>query len=194
MAEITYRNFEKLGAPVWSEEAKTFAREIQRSLGLEPMQEPFFDGLSRLTPPQDAETAFRAQLPAWQLHYAADDYVDYTWHAPTVRLYVGRPTLAAPKPGYRYPEWTRHAMGGVPACIDPMWSKAASVIATTLLDLLSEPAALERAQSEFRERTGGGVGGSRWIAPLLPPDFQAPVGYRWPEYVSTPRGEEWSVA
>jgi aminobenzoyl-glutamate utilization protein B len=194
MAEITYRNFEKLGAPVWSEEAKVFAREIQRSLGLAPMPEPFFEGLTRLTPPLEAEAAFRAQLPAWQLHYAADDYVDYTWHAPTVRLYVGRPTLAAPKPGFRYPEWTRHAMGGVPACIDPMWSKAASVIAATLLDLLTDPSALARAQDEFRERTGGGVGGTRWLAPLLPPDFEAPVGYRWPEYVSTPRGEAWSVA
>jgi aminobenzoyl-glutamate utilization protein B len=194
MAEITYRNFEKLGAPVWREEAKAFARDIQRSLGLAAMQEPFFEGLTRLTPPQEAEAAFRAQLPAWQLHYAADDYVDYTWHAPTVRLYVARPTLAAPRPGFRYPEWTRHAMGGVPACIDPMWTKAASVIATTLLDLLTDPAALQRAQDEFSERTGGGVGGSRWLAPLLPPDFEAPIAYRWPEYVSTPRGEEWSVA
>ena len=75
-----------------------------------------------------------------------------------------------------------------------MWSKASAVIATTLLDLLTDQAALKRAQEEFRERTGGGVGGTRWVAPLLPPDFEAPIGYRWPEYVSTPRGEEWSVA
>jgi len=193
MAEVTFRNFEKLGAPEWSEEAKVFARELQKSLALEPMQEPFFEGLTKLTPPWEAEKAFRAQLPAWQLNYAADDYVDYTWHAPTVRLYVGRPTLQAPKPGYRYPEWVRHAMGGVPACIDPMWSKASSVIATTLIDLLSDPSLLEQAQAEFRDRTGGGVGGSKWVAPLLPADFEAPVGYRWPEYVDTPRGREWTV-
>ena len=43
MAEITYRNFERLGAPQWAEEAKGFAREIQKNLGLEPMTEPFFD-------------------------------------------------------------------------------------------------------------------------------------------------------
>jgi aminobenzoyl-glutamate utilization protein B len=105
MAEVTFRHFEKLGAPEWSEEAKVFARELQKSLAVEPMQEPFFEGLGKLTPPWEAEKAFRAQLPAWQLNYAADDYVDYTWHAPTVRLYVGRPTLQAPKSGYRYPEW-----------------------------------------------------------------------------------------
>ena len=194
MAEVTFRNFEKLGAPEWSEEAKVFARELQKSLGLEPMQQPFFEGLTKLTPPWEAEKAFRAQLPAWQLNYAADDYVDYTWHAPTVRLYVGRPTLQAPKPGYRYPEWVRHAMGGVPACIDPMWSKASAVIATTLIDLLSDPSLLEKAQAEFRDRTGGGVGGSKWVAPLLPADFKAPIEYRWPEYVETPRGREWTVA
>ncbi|MEO8667372.1 MAG: amidohydrolase, partial [Bauldia sp.] len=178
MAEVTFRNFEKLGAPVWSEEAKQFARDLQSSLGVESMAEPFLDGMMRLTPPQEAEKAFRAQLPAWQLNYAADDYVDYTWHAPTVRLYVARPSLQPPKPGYRYPEWVRHAMGGVPVCIDPMWSKASAVIATTVLDLMTDRAALERAQAEFRERTGGGIGGTKWVAPLLPPDFQAPIGYR----------------
>jgi aminobenzoyl-glutamate utilization protein B len=193
MAEATFRNFEKLGAPVWSEEAKDFARTAQASLGLEPMAEPFIPGMERLTSPWEAEKAFRAQLPAWQLNYAADDYVDYTWHAPTVRLYVARPTLEPPRPDYRYPEWTRYAMGGVPACIDPMWSKAGAVIATTVLDLMTDRASLEKAQSEFRDRTGGGIGGTKWVPPLLPRDFQAPIGYRWPEYVETARGLEWTV-
>jgi len=30
--------------------------------------------------------------------------------------------------------------------------------------------------------------GSKWVAPLLPSDFQRPIHYRWPEYVSTIRG------
>jgi aminobenzoyl-glutamate utilization protein B len=193
-AELTFANFERLGPPKWSEEAKDFARKIQQSLGLEPMDEPFLPGMEELTPPWEAEKAFRQQLPAWQLNYAADDYVDYTWHSPTVRLYVARPTLQAPKgSGYRYHEWTRNAMGGVPACIDPMWSKASQIIATTILDLMTKPQALAAIQAEFKERTGGGVGGSNWVPPLLPPDFQAPISYRWPEYVETPRGPEWTV-
>src|SRR5205807_449694 len=118
-----------------------------------------------------------------------DDYVEYTWHAPTVRLYVARPTLAPPRPEVRYPEWVRHAMGGVPACIDPMWTRAAEVIATTVIDLLTDRAGIERAQAEFRE----GTGGANWTAPLLPEDFAAPIHYRWPEYVETPRGREWTV-
>jgi aminobenzoyl-glutamate utilization protein B len=74
-----------------------------------------------------------------------------------------------------------------------MWHRAAEVIATTAIDLLTDPSHLARAKAEFLERTGGGVGGSQWVAPLLPPDFAAPVFYRWPEYVTTPRGEEWTV-
>ncbi|MBE2277519.1 MAG: amidohydrolase [Rhodobacteraceae bacterium] len=193
MAEATFRNFEKLGAPQWSEAAREFAREGQRAQGFDAMQNPFLDAMERLTPPAEAEAAFRAQLPPWQLNYAADDYVDYTWHAPTVRLYVARPTLKPDPSGKRYGEWLRHAMNGDPACIDPMWSKAAEVISTTIIDLMTVPAILERAQAEFRERTGGGIGGSKWIAPLLPADFEAPVGYHWPEWVETPRGPEWSI-
>ncbi len=166
---------------------------MQTNLGIEPMDEPFVEALTRLTPPWEAEEVFRQQLPPWQLHFAADDYVDYTWHAPTVRLFVARPTLRPPEAGHRYPEWTRWAMGGMPACIDPMWSRAAEVIATTVLDLLTDADALARAKAEFDERTGGGIGGTKWVPPLLPADVEPPIHYRWPEYVDTPRGREWTV-
>lgn len=193
MAELTWRNFEMIGPPQWGEEARAFAREIQRNLGVAPMENPFLEEIQHLTPPWEGEKAFRAQLPPWQMNLAADDYVDYTWHAPTVRLYVGRPTLRPPAPGYRYPEWTRHAMGGTAACIDPMWLTAGRVISTSILDLLLRPDLLEGAQAEFRERTGGGIGGSKWVAPLLPRDFEPPIHYRWPEYVTTARGTEWCI-
>ena len=67
------------------------------------------------------------------------------------------------------------------------------MIAATLIDLLTSPEILERAQSEFKERTGGGIGGLEWVAPLLPRDFQAPVDLRWPEYIDTVRGREWWI-
>ena len=193
MAEITFRNFEKLGPPKWSTEAKDFARALQKELGTPETEEPLLAGMEKLTPPWEAEESFRAQLPAWQLNYAADDYVDYTWHCPTVRLYVARPTMEARPDGARWPEWVRHAMGGVPACIDPMWSKAAEVISTTILELMTDADALARCTAEFEERTGGGIGGSTWVAPLLPADFEPPIHYRWPEYVETPRGPEWTL-
>jgi aminobenzoyl-glutamate utilization protein B len=117
--------------------------------------------------------------------------VDYTWHAPTVRFHTARPRPRPPQPGYLYPAWVHNALGGVPACINPSIFVAGNTIAATLVDLLRSPAARQRAQDEFRPRTGGGIGGSQWVTPLLPKDFPPPVELRWPEYIQTVRGEEW---
>ena len=56
---------------------------------------------------------------------------------------------------------------------------------------MADPATLDAAQAEFRERTGGGVGGRSWIAPLA--DYPPPIYFRWPEYVTTERGREWVI-
>ena len=193
MAEITYRNLELTGPPEFGDQAKAFAREIQTNLGLAPMDEPFVAAMSELTPPKAAEAALREALPPWQVNYTSDDYVDYTWHTPTVRLFIGRPRLALPEAGYQYPAWVWNALGGYAPAIDPMVFAAARCIGATIVDLLTDPAGLDRARAEFEERTGGGVGGSSWVAPLLPDDFEAPIDYRWPEYVTTARGEEWWI-
>ncbi|HET7093787.1 MAG TPA: M20/M25/M40 family metallo-hydrolase, partial [Thermomicrobiales bacterium] len=112
LADLTYRNMELVGAPTYSDEALAFCRDAQRALGLEPMAQPISDSYLRLTPPQEHEAATRALLPSWQVNFTSDDYVDYTWHAPTVRVFTGRPTLRPPSPGYVYPQWAYLAMGG----------------------------------------------------------------------------------
>lgn len=117
--------------------------------------------------------------------------MEFCWHAPTVRLLAARPRLRPTSPGYAYPNWTYNALGGLPAAIDPGMFVAAKTMALTLVDLATQPDVLDAAQAEFRERTGGGVGGSRWVGPLLPAGFVPPVDLRWPEYVRTERGEEW---
>ena len=190
MAELTYRNLEAVGAPAYQDEARAFGRAIQENLGFDPMDDPFPEDNKRLTSPQAWEDAQRQSLPPWQVNFTSDDYVDYTWHAPTVRLHTARPRLST-QPGYTYPSWVLNAMGGVPECIDPGMFVAGKTIATTFVDLLTRPEELERAQAEFRVRTGGGVGGDNWVAPLLSSDFRPPVDLRWPEYVQTVRGEEW---
>ena len=192
MTDITWKNLQAVGAPVYSEEALSFGREIQKTLGLEPMQDPFIPGVSKLTSPEENEARLRAGLPPWQKHLSADDYVEYCWHAPTVRLLAARPRLRPPSPGYAYPNWAYNALGGLPAAIDPGMFVAGKTMALTLVDLAAQPDVLAAAQAEFKERTGGGVGGSNWVGPLLPADFDPPVDLRWPEYVSTARGEEWT--
>jgi aminobenzoyl-glutamate utilization protein B len=193
MAEVVYRNLALAGPPRFADEARQFAHEIQQNLGLDRLDDPFIDSCQRLTTPQEHEAYLRTAAPAWQLNFTSDDYVEYTWHAPTARLYTGRPDLRRPRADYEYPAWAYNALGGVSACIDPTIFVAGKAIALSLVDLLTGRDVLERAQAEFVQRTGGGVGGTKWVAPLLPRDFVPPIDMRWPEYVSTPRGEEWWI-
>lgn len=193
MADLTFRNMQLLGPPSFGDEALAFGREIQRNLGIEPMDNPFLESHSQLTEPQAYEAQLRSSLPSWQQNFTSDDYVEYTWHAPTVRLFTARPQLRPHISSYQYPAWTYNALGGVPAAIDPGLFLAGKTIAGTLLDLLTRPDALQAARAEFEERTGGGVGGAHWVAPLLPRDFPPPVDLRWPEYIRTERGEEWWI-
>jgi aminobenzoyl-glutamate utilization protein B len=72
------------------------------------------------------------------------------------------------------------------ALIDPR-----EVIGLTVVDLLGDGEALVAAEREFDERTGGEIGGEDWIPPLC--DHEPPIHFRWPEYVTTERGEEWWI-
>ena len=158
-----------------------------------PVQErPFAAATETLIDPEAAEAAVRRFLPEVQEHLTSDDYTEYTWHCPTVRLIVARPVLAAPA-GISYPAWVHNALGGIPATIDPTIQTAAKAIGATLIDLFTDASLLAHARQEFVDRTGGGVGGERWQAPLLPKDFPVPHRLRWPEYVTTARGEEWCI-
>jgi aminobenzoyl-glutamate utilization protein B len=189
LAELAYRNLEQVGPPRYGADAIALAREIQHNLGLTPMDKPFLPACESLIDPREAERRLRVQLPAWQRHFTSDDYVEMSWYAPTVRLYIARPVLALP-PGYGgYPAWVSNALGGLSACIDPTVQVAGKTIAATLIELLARPESLQAARAEFLERTGG----ERHVAPLLPKDFTAPIDYRWPEYVHTARGEDWWI-
>jgi len=189
LAALTYANLAAVGPPHYGSQAIALAQEIQRNLGLAPMARPFLAACEELIEPEVAEARLREQMPAWQTHWTSDDYVEMSWYAPTVRLYIARPMLAVP-PGYAgYPAWVSNALGGLSPCIDPTVAIAAKTIAGTLLDLLTRPDAVAAARAEFTERTGG----ARCIAPLLPRDFAPPLDYRWPEYVTTVRGSDWWI-
>ncbi|VWB74855.1 metal-dependent amidase/aminoacylase/carboxypeptidase [Burkholderia lata] len=192
LARATYANLERAGAPRWNGDAIRIAQEIQRNLGIDAMAEPFLPVTEQLIDPEDCEVALRKQMPSWQKYMTSDDYTEYTWHCPTVRLYVARPMLKAPQ-GFVYPDWVANALGGIRETIDPMIVSASKTIGATLVDLLEDRDLLRAAQDEFAQRTEGGVGGRAWEAPMLDADFRVPHQYRWPEYVTTVRGEEWTI-
>jgi aminobenzoyl-glutamate utilization protein B len=190
LADLTYRNLAAAGPPRYHDEAVAVAREIQANLGLAPMEAPFLEACESLMDPREAERILRESLPPSQRNATSDDYTEMCWHAPTVRLYVGRPMLRAPD-GFHYPAWAMNALGGIPATIDPTIRCAARTIGMTVVELLGDRSALAAAWREFEERTGGGVGGEHWIPPLC--DYAPPIHFRWPEYVTTPRGEAWWI-
>jgi aminobenzoyl-glutamate utilization protein B len=84
-------------------------------------------------------------------------------------------------------------MNGYSPCVDPGIITAAKTIGITIVDLVTSLEGLAKAKTEFVERTGGGIGGSKWVPPLLPKDFYPPIDLPWPEYVTTQRGFEWSL-
>ncbi|MDQ0471660.1 amidohydrolase [Labrys wisconsinensis] len=190
MARLTYEALTQVGAPRWDEPAKALARQIQAGLGLEPMADPFIPECERLIEPEAAEAILRRDLPPSQVNSTSDDYTDMSWHAPTARFYVGRPALRAPA-GFAYPAWVMNALGGMPETIDPMVVCAAKTVALAALRLIEDGEARAAARREFVERTGGGIGGSNWIGPLC--DYEPPIHFRWPEYVTTPRGRDWWI-
>ena len=72
-----------------------------------------------------------------------------------------------------------------------MVETAARVLARGALRVLTDEGLRKAAWSEFETRTGGGVGGTDWIAPLA--DYAQPVGFAWTEYVTTVRGRHWHI-
>ena len=156
LADLTFRNMELVGAPTYAEEAKEFGREIQRTLGLEPMTDPFPEAFEELISPLEYEAATRKLLPEWQKNFTSDDYTDYTWHAPTVRVFTGRPVLRTPHRGFEYPAWAFNAMGGRPEIVDPGMFLAGKTIAGTVLDLLTVDGELDEAKAEFTSAPAAG--------------------------------------
>ncbi|WP_137157614.1 amidohydrolase [Rhizobium sp. FKL33] len=190
LAGTVWETIQAVGAPQWDEPAREIARAVQENCGVEPMQNPFLDECERLIDPEEAEAILRRDLAPSQTHSTSDDYTDMSWHAPLARFYIARPTLKGPN-GFRYPAWAMNALGGIPETIDPMVTTAAKVLAHAGLRILEDPAARAAAKAEFDARTGGGVSGDRWLAPLC--DYDPPIQFRWPEYIETPRGRDWWI-
>lgn len=193
LSEVLYRNLKLIGPPEFPEEAREFARKIQENLGLEPMDEPLTQACQEIAPLEASDERVRSLFPSWVTTQGSDDYVDYQWTAPSTRLYTANAVLRSPNPEYVYPDWARYAMNGYSACIDPGIMTAAKTIGATIVDLLTHQGELAQAKQEFIERTGGGIGGSKWVPPLLPKGFYPPIDLPWPEYVTTQRGLEWSL-
>ncbi|MEJ6396502.1 amidohydrolase [Yoonia sp. 208BN28-4] len=182
IAGTVWEAMQAVGAPAFGAEAVAVAQEVQKNAGMTVMDDPFLPEMSQLLAPQAAEACLRRDLPPSQRNSTSDDYTDMTWHAPTARFFVARPALR----GGPYPPWVMNALGGIPATIDPMVQTAAKILAVSALRLLEDKEARDAAMAEFVERTAKDP-----IPPLC--DYDPPIGFRWPEYVTTARGFDWWI-
>jgi aminobenzoyl-glutamate utilization protein B len=168
MTNLVLANLHAHGPNRYTEEDKAFAREIQRNLGQKVTEQPYDVSI---VPPEKAYGAF----------HPADDVNEFTWHAPTARLYVSK----AMAPGFRYPRWVESALCGMGAT-HRMGETAAKVLAASAIDLIKKPEALKAAKEEFDRRRA-----AHWEKPLMPVGVKPPVNLRWPEWVNRPGSEWW---
>lgn len=148
MAEAIQKNIDAVGLPPWSEDEQKFARDFQSSLGLKPV------GLN--TRP--------LRFGAAQQSYSSNDSGDVTWNVPTGTL-----DFAAGIPGVSPHNW-QAAVGKAHSIAHKGAAAGAKVLSATILDLLTDPALLERVKVQFREDTKG----VQYVS-LMPPEAKPPV-------------------
>jgi aminobenzoyl-glutamate utilization protein B len=155
MAEVCLRNLERAGAPTMSDEAREFGERVLARLGRE-VDGPIFD--ETISDPRGGITA--------EFGGGADDVTEFCWHAPTARIYVayGLATTGLPN-------WARAAFARTEAAHRCVLT-AARAMAFSVLELLTDPAAVSTAQAEFRQRRADAGA----LPPLLPADATPPVG------------------
>jgi len=168
MTNLVMANLREHGPNRYTEEDKAFAREIQRNLGQKETEQPYD---VTIVPPEKAYGAF----------HPADDVNEFTWHAPTARLYVSKAMIR----GFKYPRWVDSALCGMGAT-HRMGETAAKVLAASAIELVKKPEVLKGAKAEFDRRRA-----EHWEKPLMPYGVKPPVGLRWPEWVDRPGSEWW---
>jgi aminobenzoyl-glutamate utilization protein B len=155
LAKAMHQNIELIGPPRITDSDKDFAREIERKLGREPSFEPF--NLT-IEPPSGAIRIG-----------AADDFTEFSWIAPTHRVYVTY-NMATSSPSWATAAFASMNIG------HQCEMTAAKLIACTLLDLFLDPSLLKEAKREFEERTVR----ARWRS-LIPETQPSPKRSPLPE-------------
>lgn len=150
LSECMQVHMERVGIPAYTEEEQAFARELQQSFGVEPK------GLTTKTESLGDENFLMG---------ASTDVGDVSWNVPTMGC--GMPTTPL---GVSVHTWAATASHGT--SIGRKGAiHAASVLAATGLDILTDPALRQAARADFERR----VSEHPYVSPL-PPEMQRPLG------------------
>ncbi|PMP93792.1 MAG: amidohydrolase [Candidatus Aminicenantes bacterium] len=135
--KLMYENMQWLGPIKFTEEEQEFAREIQRSLGLEPK------GLDGSLQPWTA--------PKPDPEGGSTDVGDVSWQVPT--LSMNATTAPVDAPGHA---WPVVACGGMSIGHQGL-IYAAKVLAATMVDLYENPKLIQAIRDEFEQKRKGVV-------------------------------------
>ncbi len=167
LEQLMHQNLERLGPPVFDEQDKTFAAEIQKTLTDEDIKSSFLRfGLKPRMGVPLCDTIFPPESGDGTL-VGSTDVGTVSWVVPTVQMRGA--TYAVGTPGH---SWQLVAQGKAPAAHKGM-EHAAKVMAGTAVDLFCNPALIEEARADFRER----LAGTPFVNPI-PDDVDPPVAVK----------------
>ena len=132
VAEVTWANIQKAGLPEWSEADQTFARAVQKELGVN--ETGLATRLGQLGGPVNPETNQGG---------GSDDIGDISWNVPTVTL--SYPSNIPGLPGHNWAD----AMAMATPIAHKGVTAGAKVQAMTLLDLLLKPEVITASWDYF---------------------------------------------
>jgi aminobenzoyl-glutamate utilization protein B len=132
VAEVTWANIQKVGMPEWSEADQTFARAVQKELGVN--ESGLTTRLGQLGGPVNPETNTGG---------GSDDIGDISWNVPTVTL--SYPSNIPGLPGHNWAD----AMAMATPIAHKGVTAGAKVQAMTLLDLLLKPEVVSASWDYF---------------------------------------------
>jgi aminobenzoyl-glutamate utilization protein B len=167
LEQLMHRNLERLGPPVFDEQDKAFAAEIQKSLTPEDIKSSFarFGLKPRMGVPL-CDTIFPPESGDGTL-VGSTDVGTVSWVVPTVQMRGATYAIGTPSHS-----WQLVAQGKAPAAHKGM-EHAAKVMATTAVDLLLDLSLIEEAKADFHERLAGTP-----FANPIPEDVNPPIPER----------------
>jgi len=134
LQQIVYKNLEAIGGVTYSPEELQFANTISKSLGEKSLETEVASGV------QPFKTVGKA--------YGSTDVGDVSFRVPTAGI-----RIATWVPGTPAHSWQAVAAGGTGIGTKGMMV-AAKTLASTAMDLFSNPKAISEAKAEFLERLG----------------------------------------
>lgn len=149
LAERMHVQLQRIGVPVYSEEEQAFAREIQRSAGVEPQ------GMTTTTAPLSDGT-----VPMG----FSTDVGDVSWNTPTMGCSM--PTIPL---GIAVHTWAATACHGMSIGLKGA-IYAARVLAATGIEVLTDATLRQEARADFERRTSG----KPYVSPL-PEEMKHPL-------------------